>query len=98
MISATPRSWHQSLDFRKVAWPLPEAARDISRPLLLDGEHPDDAALRHVILQPDIIAGRQCVLDALRVDAPARLDGDIFRPIDFIRDRHAHDAGVGLLL
>src|SRR3984893_4430245 len=68
------------------------------RPLLLDGEYPNDAALRHVILHPNIITGRQCVLDALRVDAPPRLDGDIFRPIDFIRDWHAHDAGVGFLL
>jgi hypothetical protein len=47
---------------------------------------------------PDIISCRQCVLDALRVNAPPRLDGDIFRPIDFMRDRYAHDAGVGLLL
>jgi hypothetical protein len=66
------------------------------RRLLLDGEHPDDAALRHVILDTDIITGRQCVLDALRVYAPARLDGDIFRAIHLVSDRHAHDAGVGL--
>src|SRR4029077_2166807 len=45
-----------------------------------------------------MVLGRQSVLNALRVDAPARLDGDIFRPIDFVGYRHAHDAGVGLLL
>jgi len=60
------------------------------RRLLLDGEHPDDAALRHVILDTDIITGRQCVLDALGVYAPTRLDGDIFRAVHLSR-------GFGLL-
>src|SRR5260221_4135694 len=98
MISATPGSWHQSSDF----WISP--GRCLKRPgyclqkLLLDGESTDDAALRQVILHTNIITGRQCILDALRIDAPSRLDGDIFRPFDFIRDWHAHDAGVGLVL
>ena len=65
--------------------------------LLLDGEYPDDAALRDVVVNPDIVLG-QCVLDTLSVDTPARLDRDIFRAIHFIGDWHGHDAGVGLLL
>src|SRR5450432_2336286 len=64
-----------------------------SRSLLLDREHPDDAALRHVVLDPDIIAGQR-ILDALRVDPPARLDRDILRAVHLIHGRHSHDAGV----
>src|SRR3989442_1728235 len=64
---------------------------------LLDGEHPHDAALRHVILEAGDLAG-QCVLNALGIDTPARLDGDILRAVHLIGDRHGHDAGVGLLL
>src|SRR5262249_22812947 len=79
-----------------------EKGRDRSRPLffpcsLLDSEHPNDAALRHVVLEARDLAC-QSVLDALRVHAPARLDGDVLRAIHLIGDRHAHDAGVGLLL
>src|SRR5215510_13939740 len=43
------------------------------------------------------VVGGQRILDALRVDTPARLDRDIFRAVHFIGDRHSHDAGVGLL-
>src|SRR3984885_6735921 len=65
---------------------------------LLDGEYPDHAALRYVVLEAGDMSARQCILDALRVDAPARLDGDILGTVDFIGHRHAHNAGVGLLL
>src|SRR6202167_5384044 len=65
--------------------------------LLLDGEHPNHAALRHVALDTDMVAGQR-VLDALRVNAPARLNGNIFGAVDFVSHRHAHDAGIGLLL
>jgi len=54
------------------------------RRLLLDGEHPDDAALRHVILNTELLRS-QCVLDALCIYAPTRLDGDILRSHDFLR-------------
>src|ERR1700752_1493389 len=69
-----------------------EKSRDRSRPLfssrsLLDGEHPDHAALRYVVLQARDLAP-QSVLDALRVHAPARLDGDILRAVHLICDRH----------
>jgi hypothetical protein len=52
--------------------------------LLLDGEHPDHAALRHVVFETDFV-GRQRIQDALRVNTPARLDRDILRAIYFER-------------
>ena len=38
--------------------------------LLLDGEHPDHAALGHVVFETDVV-GRQRIRDALRVNTPA---------------------------
>ena len=64
---------------------------------MLDCKHPDDAALRHVIAETDI-ALCQRVLDTLRVDAPAGLNGDVFGAVDLISNRCTGDARVGLLL
>lgn len=62
----------------------------IARLLLVEREHPDHAALRDVVLEALDLAG-QSVLDALRVDAPARLDRDVLRSVDLIGHRHRHD-------
>src|SRR5215472_17570157 len=45
-------------------------------PLLLHRKDPDDPALGHIVAEPDVLL-RQRVLDALGVDPPARLDGDV---------------------
>src|SRR5688572_12569539 len=59
-------------------------------------EHPDDAALRHDRLRAAraVDAARH----ALRVDAPARLHGDVLHAVDLERRRYARDAGVRSVL
>src|SRR5713226_2278355 len=77
-------------------------ARSTSRPspvlLLLHREDPDDAALRDVVCDADVVAVRQRILDALGIDAPAGLHRDILGAVDRVGDRGPGDAGVGPLL
>ena len=65
--------------------------------LLLYFENPDDAALWDVVADADIPL-RQIALDALGVDAPAGLDGDVLRTVDLKRRGRAGNAGIGRLL
>src|SRR5260221_2719695 len=64
---------------------------------LLDGEDPDGTALRDVGGYADITL-HEPVLDPLRIDAPARLHGNVLRPVDLVGNRRAGDARAGLLL
>src|SRR5271165_6679601 len=60
-------------------------------------EHPDDAALRGDLHLPVL---RQQLIDAakhpVRIDAPARLNGDILHAVDRVADWNPDDAGVQL--
>src|SRR5580700_9586672 len=86
-----------SIEEKRQAQGLPEFSVESGPLWLLHLKNPDHAALGNVIADPDI-GLRQFVLDALGVDAPARLDRDVFGTIDVISDRSAGDAGIGLLL
>src|SRR6185503_5944531 len=92
---------------RASASPIPDDAPVISaawpsnfmraaRASALEREHPHDAALRHDRLRAAraVDARRH----ALRVDAPARLHGDVLHAVDLERGGHARDAGVRALL
>src|SRR5206468_11568230 len=68
-------------------------SKDCGRPSLLHREHPNHPALRHVGL--DVAELVDLVLHALRVDAPAGLNGDVLHAVHGERGRHGGDTRVG---
>jgi hypothetical protein len=76
---------------------LPDLSAESRLLRLLHFEDPNDATLGHVVAKSDI-GLCQGILNALGIDAPAGLDGDVLGTVDLIGDGSPGNSRIGLLL